>query len=193
MLKRIKPSGLALFSLWTRRLREECRGTSAIEFAIILPLMIALYVGAVEIGNALTIGRRADQVAYTSADLVAQARSLSNSDIRDITEAASSILAPYSTEPLSIVLTSVVADNKNRTEVAWSCTNGRGQARGKGSAVTLPDGLTEPGSSVIMAEVQYSYAPLLGTETGFEPFTMSRTFYTRPRRSDTVVKTGGNC
>jgi len=184
--------------LW-QSLKRECRGTSAIEFAIILPLMIGMYLGAVEISNILTVNRRADQVAYTAADLVAQAESLTVKQIQDITEAASSIMAPYSTGPLSIVLTSVVADDKNRPKVAWSCTNGSGTARGKGTSVTLPEGLTEAGSSVIMAEVQYDYSPLLGTRahlgTGasFDTITMERKFYSRPRRSKTVEKASGSC
>jgi Flp pilus assembly protein TadG len=196
-LANLKPVFVAC---WLRAIRE-CRGTFAIEFALILPLMIVLFIGAVEVGNALTVWRRTDQVAYTAADLVAQARSLSGEQVGNITKAADSILAPYPTKALSIVLTSVVADEKNRTKVDWSCKYGSGgAARPKGSPVTLPEGLTEPGSSVIMAEVRYDYSPLLGPESGYKifdmnltQFDMSRTFYSRPRRSKTVEKTDSGC
>lgn len=192
----LKNAKTLFISCW-RSVKRECRGTFAIEFAFILPLMLILYVGAVEVSNTVTAWRRTDQVAYTVADLVAQARSLSASQIDNITAAASSILAPYSTDNLTIVLTSVVADKDNRPKVAWSCTNGHGSGRAKGSAVTLPVGLTEAGSSVIMAEVVYNYTPLVKTKSlfglKFDNIPMSRTFYSRPRRSATVEKTDSGC
>ncbi|ODA66381.1 TadE-like protein [Methyloligella halotolerans] len=172
---------------------REVRGTAAIEFALIVPLMFALYVGAAEIGNTLTASRRTDQVAYSAADLVAQAKTVSRNDLKDITEAAGSILAPYSTDALNIVLTSVVADSRNRPKVVWSCGYNGGKARGTGDNFALPTGLTTNGSSVIVAEVEYAYTPLLGIQDTFKPFTMTRTFYTRPRRSAEVVKSDNGC
>jgi Flp pilus assembly protein TadG len=177
-----------------RRMAIDRRGASAIEFALIVPAVIMLYVGAVEIGNALTIYRRASQVASTAADLTAQVKSLSKSDIEDIQAAASSILTPYPTSPLKIVLTSVVADDRNRGKVDWSCSN-KGSGRSTGSSYSVPTGLTEADSSVIMAEVTYRFTPLLGLTGIFSPgsFDMTRTFYTRPRRSLKVTKTDNGC
>lgn len=170
------------------------RGVSAIEFALIVPALILLYVGAVEIGNALTIYRRTSQVASSAADLTAQVKKVNKSDIRDIQAAAGSILTPYSTDPLEIVLSSIVADKNNNGKVDWSCSN-KGGARAKGSSYPVPVGLTEPNSSVIVAEITYSFTPLVGLTNVFSPgsFEMTRTFYTRPRRSLTVEKTDNGC
>jgi Flp pilus assembly protein TadG len=176
------------------RMARDQRGVSAIEFAMIVPVLILLYVGTAEIGNALTIYRRTSQVAATAADLTAQVRSVTKSDIKDIQSASGSILAPYSTEPLKIVLTSVVADDKNKTKVEWSCAN-KGTARTAGANFTLPTGLTEADTSVLVAEVTYSFTPLLGMTTFFSPgsFDMHRIFYTRPRQSLKVAKTDNGC
>jgi len=170
------------------------RGASALEFALIVPALIVIYVGVAEMGNALTIYRRASMVASTAADLTAQVRSLSKSDIADIQAAASSILTPYPTSPLKIVLTSVVADDKNRGTVDWSCAN-KGSARSQGAGYPVPAGLTEADSSVIVAEVTYHFTPLLGLTNIFSlgSFDMARTFYTRPRRSLKVAKTDNGC
>ncbi len=100
---------------WFCRALSDRRGVSAIEFAFIAPVLIALYVGAVQLGNALTINRRVFSVASTTADLAAQVKSVSTGDLQDITSAASSILTPFSTAPLRIVVSSVVADNNNNT------------------------------------------------------------------------------
>jgi Flp pilus assembly protein TadG len=176
---------------WPFRALPDRRGVSAVEFALIAPLVIGLYVGAVEIGNALTINRRASAVASTAADLAAQVKTVSNSDLADITLAASSILSPYPTTPLKIVLSSVVADQKNTTKVAWSYATNGGSARATNSTYVLPPGLTQANSSVIMAEVTYAFKPLLNLTGYANPgsFTMRRTFYARPRKSLTVAKT----
>jgi Flp pilus assembly protein TadG len=176
------------------RLARDRRGVSAIEFAMIAPALILIYVGVVETSAALTVYRRTSEVAATAADLTAQAKSVTKSDVQDIEAASSSILTPYSTTPLKIVLSSVVADANNRGKVDWSCSNS-GSARATGSSYTVPAGLTEPNSSVIVAEVTYKYSSLLGLTQIFDPgtFTMTRTFYSRPRRSATVEKTDNGC
>ena len=176
---------------WFCRALSDRRGVSAIEFAFIAPVLIALYVGAVELGNALTINRRVFSVASTTADLAAQVKSVSTGDLQDITSAASSILTPYSTAPLKIVVSSVVADNNNTTTVDWSYATNGATPRAKNSGVTLPAGLTQANSSVIMAEVTYAFTPLLNLSGYFNPgpFTMGRTFYERPRLSFTVKMT----
>ncbi|MCB1484325.1 MAG: pilus assembly protein [Hyphomicrobiaceae bacterium] len=177
-----------------RRVAAERGGASALEFALILPVLIGLYLGAVEINNALTIYRRTMQVATTAADLTAQVKSVTKYDIADIQAASKSILTPYSTAPLKIVLSSVVADDNNVGKVEWSCAN-TGAARGTGTTYKVPTGLTEPKSSVIVAEVTYGFRPLVGLSTFFNPgsFDMKRTFYARPRRSLTVKKTDNTC
>lgn len=177
-----------------RRLAAARSGASAIEFAFILPVMLILYTGAVEVNNALTVYRRTMQVATTAADLTAQVKSVTKTDIADIQAAATSILTPYSAGPLKIVLTSVVANDNNVGKVEWSCAN-TGAARTKGSTYQVPSGLTEPDSSVIVAEVTYAFKPLIGLTEFFSPgaYNMERTFYARPRRSLTVKKTDNSC
>lgn len=175
------------------RFMRDRRGVSAIEFAMIVPALILLYVGAVEMGNALTIHRRTSQVAATAADLTAQVATVTKSDLADIEAASTSILTPFSTSPLRIVLSSVVADKNNNGKVDWSCAS-KGSGRAEGSSYPVPNGLTEPNSSVIVAEVTYAYSSLLGLST-ISPgsFDIKRTFYTRPRTSTKVEKTDRGC
>jgi Flp pilus assembly protein TadG len=152
--------------------------------------LILLYVGIVEVGNALTIYRRTSTVTATAADLTTQTKTISNSDLSDIVSASSSIIAPYSPDPMRLVISSVVADQNNNGKVAWSYAN-KGATRAVNSSYAVPAGLTEAGSSVIVAELTYDFKPLLGLSNIFSPgeFQMTRTFYARPRRSLTITKT----
>jgi Flp pilus assembly protein TadG len=165
------------------------RGTSAIEFALLAPVIILMYIGAAEIGNLLTVDRRVESVASTAADLTAQVREVSNADLADIVAASTSILTPYPTTPLKVVLSSVVADQNNAGKVAWSYSSS-GSGRAVGSSYALPTGTTEAYSSVIVVEVTYVFTPLLDLKKVFSPgaFNLKRTFYARPRRSLTVAK-----
>ena len=173
------------------RMAHDKRAVSAIEFAFLAPVMITMYVGAVELGNALSINRRTSAVTSTAADLVAQVKSLSTSDLQDIGSAATSVMAPYPTTPLKIVVSSVVADQNNIGQVTWSFATNGGTPRACGSPYTVPAGLTQANSSVIVAEVTYAFTPMTNLTVFSAPiaYDMNRTFYARPRRSLEVTKT----
>ena len=171
-----------------RRFWRDTQGLAAVEFAMILPIMLTLYFGTLETVDALTASRRVANVAETAADLVAQETTVSSADLNDVFAASAAILTPYDTTAIKITISSVVASSSNVTTVAWSSAYGGATARTVNSTVTLPTGLTTAGSSVIMAEVTYSYvSPIAHFIVG--PITMTETAYLRPRRSLTVAKT----
>jgi Flp pilus assembly protein TadG len=178
-------------ALWCDR-----RGVSAIEFAMLVPILTLMYTGTVQLGNLLTLMRRVETAASTAADLAAQKREVSVAELDDIVEASKSILAPYDTTRLKVVVSSVVADQNNQGKVAWSCSSS-GSGRAAGSSYALPAGTTAATSSVIVAEVTYAFTPLFDLKTFFsfspDSFNLERTIYTRPRRSLTVTKTGTGC
>ena len=198
----MKPSETTNKPLQTGGVWRDQRGVSAIEFALLAPIIILMYVGTAEIGNLLTVDRRVETVASTAADLTAQVKTVVNNDLNDICDASKSILSPYNTTPLKIVLSSVVADQNNNGKVAWSYSEsqhcGGGSPLAVGSSYVLPTGTTVANSSVIVAEVTYAFTPLLDlkpcpiltADPCFSPgvFTLQRTFYARPRRSLTVAK-----
>lgn len=163
------------------------RGMVAVEFALIIPLMIMIYFGTVETTNAMTASRRVTNVAQTAADLTAQAASVSTSDINDIFAASAAILTPFPANAIKITITSVVANSSNATTVEWSKAYGTGAtALSTGKSVTLPTGLTSANSSVVMVNVTYTYtSPIATYITG--PIVMTETAYLKPRRSVSVA------
>lgn len=170
------------------RFLPDARGLAAVEFALIVPVMLTIYFGTIETTNALTASRRVTNVAQTAADLVAQAASVSTSDLNDVFAASAAILTPFDTAAVKITITSVVANSSNVTRVAWSAAYGGATARATNSSITLPAGLTTAGTSVIMAEVTYTYTSPIGTFiTG--PIIMTEVAYLRPRRAVSVAKT----
>lgn len=172
---------------WARRFAGDARGVSAVEFALLLPLMITLYLGGTEISQAITASRKVTLVSRTVADLVSQYSSVSTTDINNILAASSAIISPFSSTRLATTVSCVKVDASGNATVTWSETLG-GTKRGVGSSVTLPSALAVANTSLIMTEATYTYQPTIGyVITG----TMALTdkMYMRPRVSDTVART----
>lgn len=163
------------------------RGVSAVEFALLLPLLITLYLGGVETSQGITIDRKVTLVARTVADLSSQVTSITNADMSNILAAASSVVAPYNTGNLKVTVSQVTIDANGRATIAWSDTL-NGTARAVGSTVTLPTALNIASTSLIWGEVQYAYKPTVGyLITG--TMNLSDQIYMRPRLSDAVSRT----
>ena len=166
------------------RARKDERGVTLIEFALILPLMVLLFIGLVEITEALTASRKLTKTANTVSDLVAQEPSVTNADLSDIRQVARQLMQPFSDVPLNTVIISVVADANNNTTVAWSFPPGSVPA---GSPYDLPDaGLTEANSSLIVTEASYNFTPTVSNIVG--NFQINQEAFFRPRLTPNVAK-----
>ena len=170
-----------------RRLAGDERGVSAVEFALILPLMLTLYLGSVEISQGIGADRKVTLTARTVADLVSQVASINNADMTNALKASSAVMAPFPVSNLRVTVTSIKIDAAGKATVDWSDAF-NGTARAKGSTMTLPAALNVVSSSLILSEVQYSYKPVIGyVVTG--TLTLKDQIYMRPRLSDSVTRT----
>jgi Flp pilus assembly protein TadG len=169
-----------------KRLVRSERGVTMIEFALVFPIMVIMFIGLVEFGEGFSIDRKIENAASTISDLVSQESSVNNAELGDIATVATELLKPYRTAPLTLRITSVVADAQNRTTVAWTYPAAGGPLAG--AAFVLPrTALTEANSSIIVAQTSYAFAPALGYFIG--SITLRGNAYFRPRASRTVAKT----
>ncbi len=174
-----------------RRLGADQRGLSAVEFALILPIMLALYFGAVELGDALTISRKVNLVGSTLADLVTQSKEITDTDMTNIFNAATSIMTPYGTASLRMKVTGVNIDSNSRATVSWGYAQ-NDTALAKGSSVSLPAALVLPSTFLVVSEVHYPYTPTIGyVMTG--TYDLTNTFYLNPRLSTKVCQNATSC
>ncbi|MCB1476063.1 MAG: pilus assembly protein [Rhodobiaceae bacterium] len=162
-------------------------GVSAVEFALVLPFLILLYLGGTELSHAITVDRKLTAMTSSVADLVSQAAVIENAEMNGIFNAVSAILAPYSANDATVVVSSIKVDSNGVAKVDWS-DGFHKAARAKGSTVTLPAGIAEKGTTIIMAEGTYTYSPQFGAAlTG--PVNLSDSFYLRPRVTDSIQRT----
>ncbi|MGO4387386.1 TadE/TadG family type IV pilus assembly protein [Microvirga sp. 2YAF29] len=154
-------------------------GVAAIEFAIILPVMLLLSMGAIELTDALAARRKVTLASSALSDLIAQQRDVDGTYASNALTAVSMIMEPFSSEGLGSVVSSIVVDKDGKAKVAWSLARGKTSLR-KGDPYILPNDLKVANSSVVIAQVGYSHSPMIGYAlTG--TINMSEITYARPR------------
>src|SRR6202521_4398232 len=122
------------------------RGLSAVEFALLLPLMLTLYLGTVEVSNGVAADRKVAITARTVADLAARMTTIHNADMTNILGASSAVIAPYSVANLQVTVSEVSIDNKGNATIVWSDSL-NGTAHSVGQAMTIPASLAVPSTS----------------------------------------------
>jgi Flp pilus assembly protein TadG len=166
-------------------LGSDQRGVSAVEFAMLLPLMLTLYLGAAEISQGVGIDRKVTLTARTVADLAAQVTTISSSDMANILAASSSVIAPYNASQLRVTVSQISIDSNSNPTISWSCTL-NGTAHGVGSSANIPTALKIANTSLIWGEASYSYRPPIGyVITG--TLNLSDQIYMSPRLSSSVT------
>lgn len=164
-----------MMATWRKLLRLGRRfgaetGTAAVEFALILPIMLLVYAGTLEASSLISMDRRVQSVAGALGDLVARSdTTISAATLTDYFRAASGIMIPFPTDEVDQVVTQVEVRNDGTTRVVWSRQYiegdyGVGTQHQVGAEFELPDAMIEiaRGGHVIVAETSYSYLPLYG-------------------------------
>lgn len=162
------------------------QGTSAVELAMILPILLTFYLGTVEVSQGVGIDRKVTLTTRTAADLASQVSSINNTDMANLLGASSAVIAPYDPAPLKVTVSLVSIDANGSAKVTWSDTL-NGNKRAVGSSVALPTALKVPNTSLVWSEVSYAYKPTIGyVITG--TLNLSDQIYMRPRLSESITR-----
>jgi Flp pilus assembly protein TadG len=168
------------------RFADERRGIAAVEFAMLLPMMMTLFLGSVEVTTGVAIQRKVTLTAHALADLPSQFTIIADADMSNILSASSDIIAPYGAANLKSVVSELSVNGQGQATVVWSDTL-NGTARTVGSTVNIPASLAVANTYLILGEATYSYNPTYGyVLTG--TMTLSDQIYMRPRQSDSVTR-----
>jgi Flp pilus assembly protein TadG len=179
-----------------RRFASSNRGVAAIEFALVLPVMLLLLLASFDAGNAISIYMKVRAASFTLAAITNQYNSTNDpiqaADMQAITGATAAVLAPYSSTPVVATITQIKVISATSAKVSWSYSlNGTAYTAGATWA-SLPTRLVSTNSCnsypcyLIFAEVKYTFTPSFGYfVTG--PLVLSDNLYTVPRSSVCVV------
>lgn len=223
LTQKIKKASLSLSlfikqgQFFLKRMQLNQTGVAAVEFALILPILLILYLGTAETTQGITASRDANLTARTVVDLIAQQPNnvtLTDTQINQVISATSAIMAPFSTSPLKMTMSSVeFVTNSAKTppydaKPRWTISYNGGTLRPcailtpvantvKPSATTLPTGVYASGS-IIVVDVIYTYTPsfgstLFGTSQNLPSFfTYQHSTYMKPRAWSTPIPYSGS-
>jgi Flp pilus assembly protein TadG len=186
---------LALLHRQTRCLAADTRGVAAIEFLMIMPLMLMLCFGIIQVSSGLTVDRKVSQTARTLSDLISQASSITDTDISNAFTTSLATMSPYSnsTGLLKETISQVYVDPVTTTgKVKWSRASGTGALpHACNEVVAVPPSLLVPGTYLIFSEVKYDFTPAFGFDINVKfvapTFHLSDQMFTRPRQSLSVA------
>ncbi len=171
--------------LWT-----DDNAIAATEFAIVLPFMLLLYLGGIELGNGLAINVKVSETSHSVADMISQNTQVTTSQMQAILQASTAIMAPYPVTDsngslITVTVSEVSTDSNGNATVQWSQSTSSTGARPVGqqmmlSAFTSNTTPTNANISLILGEVSYTYKPNLGSGV-VGNVTLSDSYYLFPR------------
>jgi len=152
------------FAICARACRRDASGHALVEAALVFPLLFILFFGVSELCEGFIVSRRVEAAAFTATDLVARLQTVNSADLTALKSIVDEAIRPFPVASVQLVVTSVVADEQNATTVAWSAAFGPGAtAHTLNASIALAAGLTSPNTSVILAEVSYTFQSTLAT------------------------------
>jgi len=170
-----------------RRFSAAKSGLAALEFAILLPMMVFLLLGSVDLLDAMSVNRRAENVAASLADVIARDTSVTNAEMTGIWSAVNLLMFPGTDAALSERVTSINITSATNAVVVWSEAHNGSTPLAANSTVALPAQMMVAGTSVIMADTVYHYqSPLNFLFSGTVDF--PHTVYRRSRLVDPIPR-----
>jgi Flp pilus assembly protein TadG len=168
---------------WQKFLRDR-RAVAVIEFAIILPVMVALSLGTFEASRAVQAKMKASNAAQVIADMIAAQNTVTAANLTNYCSGATLTMVPYDKTLLKAAIASVTAGTLDWHDE--SCGSATAIASPTTLATTLSGGT---GNSVIIVQTTYVYNATL---VYFLPasITMVQTAFSHPRNTTTVTKNG---
>jgi Flp pilus assembly protein TadG len=172
---RFRRSTLVLFN--------DCRGVAAVEFAMVVPLMLVLFFGTLEFSAGVAVDRKVTMMARTLSDLTSQNISVTTTQLNNIFNASAGIMTPYSATPVKSTITELYVDANLGVHVIWSVG---AVPHAKADVVAVPTALKVADTYLIYSEVSYLYTPIIGYVMSKTGINLSDLTYTRPRQSKCV-------
>lgn len=174
-----------------RRLWSDRSGVGAVEFALIAPLLLMIYITVFELTIGLSVSKRVTRASGTIADLVTQQESsVSKSFLATMKDVAQSIFVPYGNAATEIKITGISLDSTANPKVAWSWDEDGGKPYPAGSTIDIPANMKVADAFIVHAEVSVPHQ-LLMFMPGLIPsqirdITISRDYYYRARSGSEI-------
>jgi len=174
-------------------LRRDTSGLAAVEFALILPLMLMMFFGMIDVSSGFAVDRKVSMIAQTLSDLTSRYTVVQETDVTNFFTIADAMLTPYDSTVLKATISQIYLDPASKTaKVVWS----RGDAKlAVNTVVTVPTALVAKDSSgnwtanqyLILAQATYLYTPTIGWVVSKAGINLGESSFTKPRQGTCVM------
>jgi len=172
-----------------KKFHQNKDGVAAIEFALIAPILIFMYLGLLEISMGIMADRDVSHATNVAGDLASQVEELDKGQIENILTAAVTVMAPKDITPGAIRMsleTWKIDTDTDTPESLGKATIGGTITHGAPDMQKLRDlNLLTDTSGVVIATINYDYVPV-GTYYMDSVITLHETFVLKPRRSASI-------
>jgi Flp pilus assembly protein TadG len=176
------------------RFRKDVRGVAAIEMAFIMPFLLFLYFGLIDLTAMISFNRKITYSASVVADLVTQnSTTVTASAMNDYFDAVELVMSPTSLDEVRI-------DIYQYRNISGTITNQWKKSSTGGTACAAPNttgmsDLMTDSNDLIVTVVCMNYSPYVASFLGkailgATSFTLSEQIALRPRQSTTLACTG---
>lgn len=172
------------------RFARASAGLAAVEFALILPVMVVFFFGMLEASDLFTVNRRLANAANSLVDLAAHEPTITHDQLDDMIIGVTRILEPTDTSTVVMRVISIRkgSDVNDEPRVHWSRDHDGAEPYAENSVYTgLDDNLSlNANSSLLVVEVEYTYNSALGGRVFAIPFEFEHLSKRWPRKSSEV-------
>ncbi|WP_161784942.1 TadE/TadG family type IV pilus assembly protein [Hoeflea sp. BAL378] len=174
-----------------RRLRGDRSGVGAVEFALIAPVLIVLYMGSLEVSVAMSVNKKLARAASTVADLVTQDETVNKTFLTSMVNVAQSVMTPFHSDGIKVKITGIAIDASGVGKATWSWQQDNTKPYTAGSTQALPTDLAMPNTFLVRTEVEVDHDLLLVMpgiqDIDMRTLHMKKTYHLRQRVGNSVT------
>lgn len=168
-------------------------GVGAVEFALIAPMLLVVYLMAFELTVGLSISKKVSMAGSTIGDLISREEKLNKEFLAASTDVSKAMFVPYPSKNLAIKVTGIKVNDKKEATVVWSWSSVGGVPYTAGTTPIVPSEFRTPDVFLVRTELSATHELLMwlpglsGSST--KTLTMGREFFFRQRLSRDIVCT----
>jgi len=174
------------------KLRGDRSGVGAVEFALIAPVLIVLYMGSLEVSVAMSVNKKLARAASTVADLVTQDQKdgVNKAFLQSMLNVAQSVMTPFRSDGIKVKITGISINGAGAATADWSWQEDNTRPYTVGSTQALPADLAIPNTFLVRTEVEFDHDLLLIMpdiqDVDFRTIHMKKTYHLRQRVGDKI-------
>ncbi|MEW7007334.1 TadE/TadG family type IV pilus assembly protein [Lentilitoribacter sp. EG35] len=176
-----------------KRLIRNEDAIGAVEFALLVPVLLLLYVGAVELSVAMTIDKKVSKASAITTDILSQGKTTDKAGLKEMVGVAQSIVAPYDASTLGMQVIGINIDSTGKPTISWSWNGTNAAPFPVGEEIVIPKAYEIPDTFLLKTTVDLDYNLLLlapkkaGVNWDSKAITLSKEYYLHQREAEIIT------